>query len=76
MKLCLAERQPSYLVAVAVNDDNVAWAKERLTYDLVGRGCAVGDKESVLRLEGTRGLLVRILQGASRVKQRVEAAWG
>jgi hypothetical protein len=63
-------------VAVAVNDDNVAWAKERLAHDLVGRRCAVGDKESVIRLEGTRGLLVRILQGTSRVKQRVEAAWG
>ena len=62
------------LVAVAVDDRDVAGRQQRLHGHLVGRRRAVGDKEDVIGAEGARGLLLRLLDVSGRLQQAVEAA--
>ena len=64
------------LVAVAVDQEDVAGLDQRLQHDLVGGRGAVGDEVGALRAEGARGQLLRLLDRAGRLQQRVEPARG
>ena len=64
------------LVAVAVDDRDVARRQQRLHGHLVRRGGAVGDEEDVIGAEGARRHLLRLLDVAGRLQQAVEAAGG
>ncbi len=64
------------LVAVAVDDRDVARREQRLNGHLVrGRG-AVGDEEDAIGAERTRRLVLRLLDVAGRLQQAVETAGG
>ena len=64
------------LVAVAVDDRDVAGREQRLHRHLVrGRG-AVGHEEDAIRAERARRLVLRLLDVAGRLQQAVEAAGG
>ena len=62
------------LVAVAVDDGDVAGREQRLHRHLVRCGCAVGDEEHVIRTEGARGFLLGLLDSACGLEEAVEAA--
>ena len=64
------------LVAVAVDDRDVAGRQQRLHGHLVRRRRAVGDEEDVVGAEGARRHLLRLLDVAGRLQQAVEAARG
>ena len=64
------------LVAVAVDEDDVARPEQRLVDDLVRRRGAVGDEEAAVAAEGAGGLVLRDLDVAGRLEQAVEAAGG
>ena len=62
------------LVAVAVDQDDVARLEDRLVDDLVRRGRAVGDEEAAVAAERAGRLVLRDLDVAGRLEQAVEAA--
>ena len=62
------------LVAVAVDQHDVARAAHRLVHDLVGGRRAVGDEERVVAAEGARRLVLRHLDVAGGLEQAVQAA--
>ena len=62
------------LVAIAIDDDDVAGLADRLDDDLVRRRRAVGDEIRALRAERARRELLRFLDVAGRLEQAVEAA--
>ena len=62
------------LVAVAVDDRDIAGRQQRLHRHLVRCRGAVGDEENVVGAEGARGLLLRPLDVAGRLQQAVEPA--
>ena len=64
------------LVAVAVDQHDVAGLEQRLVDDLVGRRRAVGDEEAAVAAEGAGRLVLRHLDVAGRLEQAVEAAGG
>ena len=64
------------LVAIAVDDDDVARPHERLHHHLVAGRRAVGDEEHVIGAEGPRRHVLRLLDVAGRLQQAVEAARG
>ena len=64
------------LVAVAVDDHDVAGRQQRLHRHLVRRRGAVGDEEDVIGAEGARRLVLRLLDVAGRLQQAVETAGG
>ena len=64
------------LVAIAVDDCDVARSEQRLHRHLVrGRG-AVGDEEDMVCAEGARRLILRLLDVAGGFEQAVQAAGG
>ncbi len=64
------------LVAVAIDQHDVAGRKQRLQHDLVrGRG-AVGDEVDVVRAEGARRHFLRALDVAGGLQQAVQPAAG
>ena len=64
------------LVAVAVDQDDVARLEQRLVDDLVRRRRAVGDEEAAVAAERAGRLVLRDLDVAGRLEQAVEAAGG
>ena len=64
------------LVAVAVDQQDVAGLDQRLHHDLVGGRGAVGDEVGVLRAERARRQLLRLLDRPGRLQQRIEPARG
>ena len=64
------------LVAVAVDQHDVAGLDQRLSDDLVrGRG-AVGDEEGLPRAERLRGQFLRVPQRTGRLQQRIQTTAG
>jgi hypothetical protein len=61
------------LVAVAVDEHDVARRDDRLYDDLVRGRRAVGDEEGLLRSERSRGQLLCTFDRPGRVEQRVES---
>ena len=64
------------LVAVAVDQDDVAGLQQRLFHHLVRRRSAVGHEEHVVRAERAGGLILRNLDVAGRFQQAVQPARG
>jgi hypothetical protein len=64
------------LVAVAVDEHDVARPAYRHVDDLVGGRGAVGDEEAMVAAESARRLVLRHLDVAGRLEQAVEAAGG
>ncbi len=62
------------LVAVPIDQDDVARLQQGLDYDLVGGRGAVGDEEGALGPEGPRRHLLRLLQRAGGIEQGIEPA--
>ena len=62
------------LVAVAVDQEDVAGLHQRLADDLVGGRGAVGDEIGAPGAEGARRQLLRLLDRAGRLQQRIEPA--
>ena len=62
------------LVAVAVEQHDVAGRDQRLVHHLVRGAGAVGDEEDVVGAEGARRHRLRLLDVAGRLQQAVEAA--
>ena len=76
--MCPGQHQPVVLglVAVTVDQHDVAGGDEGLRDDLVGGGRAVRDEVGPPRAERLGGQLLRLTQRAGRFEQRVEAAAG
>ena len=64
------------LVAVAVDENDVAGPAQRLVHDLVRGGGAVGDEVAAVAAERARRLVLRHLDVAGGLEQAVEAAGG
>jgi hypothetical protein len=64
------------LVAVAVDQDDVARRQKRLVDDLVRRGGAVGDEEAAIAAERPCRLVLRDLDVAGGLQEAVEASRG
>ncbi len=64
------------LVAVAVDDRDIAGRQQRLDRHLVGGRSAVGHEEDPVGAERTRSLVLRALDVAGRLQEAVEAAGG
>ena len=64
------------LVAVAVDEDDVAWRDQRLRDDLVGGRGSVGDEVGLPGAEGLGRQLLGLAQRAGRLEQRIEPAGG
>ena len=62
------------LVAVAVEEHDVAGGDQRLVHHLVRGAGAVGNEEDVVGAEGARGHVLGVLDVAGRLQQAVEAA--